>query len=608
MPDDAPPPPATPPPSGLRPQPPDGPRPAPADTPQTAPSPSDPRPTPPPSDVPAQWLLGQLLEGTAAGVAVLDTDLRYTYVNAALARMNGLSAAAHLGRTLPEVIPDVHSDDDVLRQVLADGKPREMVSSGQTRADSPHRLRYWQGSYHRLTDPDGRAHGVCGVILEVSADREILLQLEQARERLLLLDAAAARIGSTLEMDRTCQELADLLVEVIADTATVEVLAMGGGEGHRPPPDGTVRLRRAAMASKPALREQVRIFGTPGEYVDYQPGSAIPRCLESGHPVVLNLLPDEQISRTAPNAERVAAYRAAGIHSALVVPLSARGSRLGTVTMVRAGGSPAFGDEDTAIGRALADRAAISLDNARRYSREHGIAVELQRALLATPGNPQPDVDVATRYLPAGATDLVGGDWFDTLALPGGLTLLAMGDVMGHGVGAAVDMSHYRAMLRVVAGDGEPPDRILHRMDGLLAAARAERPATCLLGLADSARGGCWFASAGHLPPAVISAEGRVRLLDVPPGPPLGADLGGVYRTVYVPWQPGETLLLYTDGLVERRTEDIDASLSRLAGLVLPRPDGPLDATLARILRSLVPSATEDDVALLAARARTPLP
>ena len=142
-------------------------------------------------------------------------------------------------------------------------------------------------------------------------------------------------------------------------------------------------------------------------------------------------------------------------------------------------------------------------------------------------------------------------------------------------------------------------------MDALLSAGGSERPATCLLGLADPVSGAAWFASAGHLPPAVISPAGRVRLVEVPPGPPLGADLGGPYETVYVPWQPGHTLLLYTDGLVERRAEDIDASLARLAGLSLPHAAaGPLDALLTRIVHRVAPGTAEaeDDVALLAAR------
>ncbi|MFI0895082.1 SpoIIE family protein phosphatase [Streptomyces sp. NPDC020983] len=546
-----------------------------------------------------------LVEGTAAGVAVLDTDLRFVHVNPAMARLNGVPADAHLGRTLSEVVPGVDAGLGTMREVLEDGRTRELVLSGQTRAESPHRLRVWRGSCHRLEDPQGRVHGLGVVLLEVSDDREAHAELERTRERLQLMDTAAVRIGRTLEVDRTCQELCDLLVEVIADVATVELLAMTGSDGRRPPATGTLRLRRAALASVPGLREAVQQFGVPGEHVEYQPGSAVPRCLGTGRPLAYNVPGDAEMGRSAPDTGRVSAYRAAGIHSALVVPLAARGEQLGTVTLVRAGSSPGFAEEDVAVAVALADRAAISMDNARRYSREHGIAVELQRALLATPGGgSQPQLDVATRYLPSGASDLVGGDWYDTFALPGGVTLLAMGDVMGHGVEAAVEMSHYRSLLRVVAGDGDPPDVMLRRMDALLTAAGTERPATCLLALADPAHGRCRFANAGHLPPALVDPRGRVRLLEVPPGPPLGADLGGTYEGVHMRWPAGDTLLLYTDGLVERRGEDIDTSLARLAGMVLPHAAGPLDTLLARVVHHLAPQAAEDDVAVLAARAR----
>jgi PAS domain S-box-containing protein len=329
--------------------------------------PMDPAPKGPGAGPPfGGWLWKSLLRGTQAGIAILDTELRFRYVNPAMAQINGLPGEEHTGRTLAEVVPRVELSEEMLLAVLADGVPREIISSGQTRADSPHSRRYWQGSYHRLTDPDGQVVGIGAVVLEVSADREIQRELERARERLLLLDAAAVRIGSTLEMERTCQELADLLVEVLADAAGVDVLASGRGEGPGAPPPGTLRLRRAALAGRPELWAHAGAFGKPGDFIDYEAGSSVPRCLETGLPVVLNFVPDEEISRAAPNAERVEAYRAADIHSGLIVPLSARGEAVGTVTLVRAGASAAFDDEDVAVAGVLADRAAISLDNARR--------------------------------------------------------------------------------------------------------------------------------------------------------------------------------------------------------------------------------------------------
>jgi len=550
---------------------------------------------------PLRAVLRQMLDGTTAGVAVLDPELRYLYVNPTLARMNGLPPARHVGRTIAEVVPGVDAREDVLRQVLADGIPREVVSSGHTRADSDRELRYWHGAYHRLVDGD-RVTGVVGILLEVTDAREQQRDLERAQARLAVLDHAATRIGTTLDMDTTCAELAAFLVPGLADIATVEVIPADLGVQRRPPPHGVVRLRRAAMHTVARLAEHARLLGAPGEYVDYQPGSAIPLCLASGRPVVENRLADPALERSAPNPERLAAYRAAGIHSALLLPLSARGEPLGTLSMVRAGDSPAFTEEDVVAAQDLAGRAAISLDNARRYTREHHIALELQRALLAGPSRPNPGLEVATRYLPSGTSALVGGDWFDCVPLSPDRTLLVIGDVMGHGVAAAVDMSHYSAMLRALASEGLPPHVVLERMDSLTARLSGERPATCLLAVVDTRRGLTTYASAGHLPPAVLDARNRARLLDIPAGPPLGTGLGG-YSSHATRCVPGHTLLLYTDGLVERRGEDIDRSLRRLAELRLPE-SASLDGVLDQVLDELVASGvdTEDDVAVLAAR------
>nr|WP_134006331.1 SpoIIE family protein phosphatase [Streptomyces sp. 846.5] len=546
-----------------------------------------------------------MLDGTTAGVGVLDRELRYAYVNPTLARMNGVPPEEHLGRTIGEVVPGIDAREDVLWLVLGDGIPREVTSSGHTRAGSDRERRYWHGAYHRIED-DGQVLGIIGIVLEVTDAREQQHALEEARARLAMLDRAATVIGTTLDMDTTCEELATFLVPTLADIATVEVIPVDGITELRPPPPGVLRLRRAAMAALPRLRERSRMFEAPGQYVDYQPGSAIPRCLETGQPIVENLPSDEALSRSAPDPQRVARYREAGIHSAMVIPLSARGAPVGTLTMVRAGGSPAFTDQDIVTAQDLAGRAAISLDNARRYTREHHIALQLQRALLSGPSHPHPGLEIATRYLPSGTSALVGGDWFDSVRLSDERTLLVIGDVMGHGVAAAVDMSHYSATLRVVADEGLPPHEILARMDALMARVSGERPATCLLALVDARHGICTYSSAGHLPPAVVDHHNRLQLLDVPTGPPLGTGQGG-YASFTRPCVGGDTLLLYTDGLVERRGEDIDRSLQRLTEIQLP-PDPPLDRLLDDLLEQLMRYGTdaEDDVAVLAARCTLP--
>ncbi|BAJ28207.1 MULTISPECIES: SpoIIE family protein phosphatase [Kitasatospora] len=542
--------------------------------------------------------LRQVLDGTAAGVAILDTGLRYRYVNPALAGMNGVPAALHLGRTIAELLPDVDAREDVLRAVLADGRSRETTSSGHTRAAAPPHRRFWHGAYHRIDAEDGRPLGLVGIVLEVTASRRQQHELEQARARLALLDAAATQVGTTLDVDTTCGELAAFLVAHLADAATVELLPHPDSGHARPRPGGGRRLRRAALAADPALLPGVRRLGDRGEHVDYQPGSAIPRCLDSGRPVIENLLDDTELARSAPNAARVALYRELGIHSAVIVPLTARGQRIGTVTLMRAGTSPGFTGDDAVAAQDLAGRTAITLDNAGRYSREHAVAVDLQRAMLAEPGHPHPDVDVAFRYRPAGTGSLVGGDWYETVALPDGRTVLAIGDVMGHGIEAAAHMSHYQAMLRAMALLEPTADRLLTRMDGLACEVHDYRPSTCLVVYAEPARGRYALASAGHLPPAVVRPDGALTLLPVEPGPPLGTGLNGYVPTTAV-LPPGHTLLLYTDGLVERRDEDIDRSLARLTALRLPAGATParlLDAVLAH-----APAPAEDDIALLAA-------
>ncbi|MFD8599554.1 SpoIIE family protein phosphatase [Kitasatospora sp. NPDC059646] len=548
--------------------------------------------------------LRRVLDGTPAGVAVLDTRLRYRYVNPALAAMNGVPAEQHLGRTIAELLPGIDPREDVLRAVLADGQPREITSSGRTRAGSPEGHRYWYGAYHRL-ETAGRPVGLVGIVLEVTAAHRQQRELEQARARLALLDTAATRLGTTLDVDTTCGELAAFLVDHLADAATVELLPHPDSRHARTLPDGGRRLLRTAIAAKPALLEQVRQVGERGEHVDYRPDSAVLRCLAEGRPVIENLLTEADLRRSAPNPERIADYRAVGIHSAMVVPLTARGHRIGTVTLLRTDPSPGFDQDDAVAAQDLAVRAAIHLDNASRFSREHAVAVDLQRAMLAEPGSPHPDITVAFRYRPAGTSALIGGDWYETVALPDGRTVLAIGDVMGHGIEAAAHMSHYQAMLRAMALLEPNADRLLARMDGLAGDVHDYRPSTCLAVYAEPARGRYCFASAGHLPPAVVRPDGDVALLPVEPGPPLGTGQNGYAPSIAV-LPPDHTLLLFTDGLVERRDEDIDRSLRRLTARRLPAGAGPerlLDALLAG-----APDPAEDDIALLAAAPARPGP
>ncbi|MGW3726572.1 SpoIIE family protein phosphatase [Streptomyces sp. NPDC000851] len=543
-------------------------------------------------------LLRRIIEETLAPVVMLDERLRYLYVNPAWVRVSGVPAAAYLGRPLGEVLPDVSWPDDVLLKVLEDGQPREATFTGTTRVPSHLGRRLWRGVFHRLKTRD-RGLAVCGIGVEVSNLGRYLDDLENAHQRLALLDLAATRIGTTLDIETTCTELADFLAPSMADVAAVGIVE---DEFCGTPAPGMLRLRKTALSAPQELRWHLRHLGGPDEYLDLPRTAVTRRCMDTGRPWLGNLATDELIEKVTVDPERVRIFRAAGVHSVLVVPLPTAGRCVGVVILGRAGASAPFSEDDVVTAQGLAGRAAVAIDSARRYTREHTMALELQRALLSEPGSPHAGVEVATRYLPSGRSALVGGDWYDSLALPGGRTLLVMGDVMGHGFQAAVTMSQYRSLLRTVAASDMPVDDILGEVDRRVAHIGLDRVATCLLVLMDPQAGICTAASAGHLPPLAVHPGGTSEMLWLPAGPPLGAELGD-YESVTVPTEPGTVLLLYTDGLVEQRGTDIDTRLRALTELQLPT-ESPLEAMLDALLARLAHGAHEDDVALLAARQR----
>ncbi|MFD5325970.1 SpoIIE family protein phosphatase [Streptomyces sp. NPDC127092] len=555
-----------------------------------------------------QWLLPegaglaarQLVEGTMAPIVVLDAQLRHLYVNPAWVRASGVPATAFLGRTLGEVLPDLHSPDDVLFEVLADGQPREATISGTTEVASPLGQRLWRAVYHRMELPEGGVC-LCGIGVEISSLRRYLDDLETAHRRLALLDAAAARVGTTLDIDTTCQELVDFLAPSLADLAAVGIVEEEF-TGAPPPPPGFLRLRKVRGSAPPGWEWVLHQLGGPGPYIDVPRGVATRHCLDFGRPWLGNLASDELFQKVTVDPERARIFRAAGVHSLLITPLLTAGRPVGVVLLGRAGASQPFDDNDLVTLQALAGRAAVSIDSARRYSYEHTMALELQRALLSEPRAPHPAVEVAARYLPSGRSVLVGGDWYDSIPLPDSRTLLVMGDVMGHGFQAAVAMSQYRSLLRTIAASGAAVDKILDEFDRQVAHLGLDRLATCLLALVDPAAGTCTTASAGHLPPAAARPDGSVDVLWLPAGPPIGTGLGS-HEALTLRLDRGTTLLLYTDGLVERRGADIDTSVQALETVRLPA-DRPLDDMLDTLLAHLANGAYEDDVAVLAARLR----
>jgi GAF domain-containing protein/anti-sigma regulatory factor (Ser/Thr protein kinase) len=294
--------------------------------------------------------------------------------------------------------------------------------------------------------------------------------------------------------------------------------------------------------------------------------------------------------------------RAQGIVSLVGVPLVVEDRLLG---VLHAGTREprVFSGDDVALLELAAERLAVALDHSRLYEREHAVAATLQRSLLPDQLPDVPGTTIATRYVPAVSEVQVGGDWYDVIPLAAGRVGLAMGDVVSRGVRAASVMGQLRNALRAYALDGHPPGKVLERLHGMLRTLERREMATLAYMVLDPIALSYTLASAGHPPPLVVSDEGRVCLIEEGRGPPLGAVSESVYGETSGVVAPGATILLYTDGLVERRDMWLDEGMERLvveAGAVTGAAP---EALLERLLGALVPEGgAQDDVAALAVR------
>lgn len=433
-----------------------------------------------------------------------------------------------------------------------------------------------------------------------------------ARQRLALLNEAGARIGTTLDVERTAQELADLAVPRFADFVSVDLLdsVTHGEEPVLDPVEVGAALRRVAhQSSLKGVPDAVTGLGT------VRPAfPLLARCLATGRPVLSEMGDPGFLRWLTQDDVRRARVRAYGFHSVIATPLQARGVTLGVAVFARRNSSDRFEQDDLILAEELAGRAAVAVDNARRYTRERATALTLQRSLLSRVPSKQAAVEVAVRYLPADTGAGVGGDWFDVVPLSATRVALVVGDVVGHGIHASAAMGRLRTAVRTLADVDLPPDELLTHLDDLVIhltsddggvpAAETEDGeigATCLYAVYDPVSRICTLASAGHPPPAVLLPDGTVSLIQLTPGPPLG--IGGLpFEATEVELPEGSLLALYTDGLIEAG-HDVGAGLDRLCK-VLATPDPSLEATCDAVLAALLPGSPADDAALLLARTR----
>jgi serine phosphatase RsbU (regulator of sigma subunit)/PAS domain-containing protein/anti-sigma regulatory factor (Ser/Thr protein kinase) len=451
----------------------------------------------------------------------------------------------------------------------------------------------------RLTDRNGGPPGTVATLRDTTELRQLTGRADEARGRLNLLHEASRSIGTTLDVTRTAEELTRMAVPAFADFVTVD-LAEGVLLGDEPMGAIGMQVRRVAADR---VRESSPLFPV-GRSFAYKQGSPQAWSLRTGR---ARLEPGLRASTSwrPPDDDLTERILGFGIHSLITVPLRARGVTLGIANFWRSEKPEPFEEDDRALAEELGAHAALCIDNARRYTREHTMAVSLQHSLLPRAVPEHSALEFAYRYLPAQAG--VGGDWFDVIPLPGARVALVVGDVVGHGLHAAATMGRLRTATHNFSALDMPPDELLGHLDELVSRIDQESPdadpiigATCVYAVYDPVTRRCTLARAGHPLPALVRPDGTVEYLDLPPGLPLGLGLLP-FETRELVLEEGSRLVLYTDGLVEERGRDIDVGLDRLRA-VLAEGERTPEETCLTVLDALLPAQQKDDIALLVAR------
>ncbi|MFB7662755.1 SpoIIE family protein phosphatase [Kitasatospora sp. NPDC056138] len=428
-----------------------------------------------------------------------------------------------------------------------------------------------------------------------------VLTSSQAGEQLALLSDVGSSVGTTLDLDTTARELCQVLVPRVADFACVDLLdgLISDSELPENRPDDRTMLRRVARAFNASSGRWEHVLDE-GSLLAMPRSTPPGLALQENQPVLVPVInPDVAVDYAAslggPDLVPVVVGR-----SMLVLPLSARGTVLGILKLLRLPDRAAFDKSDAATLRELAARAALSLDNARLHRAEAKVATTLQRSMIPTRPPKIPGVQIAHRYMPGDRRAEVGGDWFDAIQLPGSRVALVVGDVMGHGLHSAAAMGRFRTAMQTLAALDLPPGQLLRHLDNLAQKLGDDHLATCLYAVYDPINRTCELASAGHVPPVLVHPDGRGELLEIPAGAPIG--VGGVpFVAKKIDVSDGSMLVLCTDGLVEVRGGDIGAGLAALCGNLIDPKQTPEEACDV-VLDRLHSEDRQDDIALLVAR------
>lgn len=555
-----------------------------------------------------------VLAADAGAMRHTDDRVAVERIAPAFALHTDFPGAEELARRLPEILPSMSVDEGarVVAQILELGYPVMEFSQNDRVPVTPdwgvprragRKARRERAAGAAAAGPPLPRDALDALDTYGAEDEGEDLEYVAVRERLEFLNEVSGRIGTSLDLARTVLEVSRAVVPRFTDVAGTylreQVVA---GEGFPDGvPDTTTMWHRVALEHT----------DEPGRWDDVVPvGEAMPfpahtpffQCMTTGEPVLVPRISERMGHMIAAQFEKRDIRPLITHRSMLVVPLKARNVVLGFMVLLRHPERVEFNDMDRVTGAELAARAGLVLDNARMYTYQESVAETLQDSMLPQIAPRMAGCDIATRYLPGTLLGRVGGDWFDSVKLPGSRTALVVGDVMGHGLNSAAMMGQLRTAVQTMAALDLPPAQLLRNLDDLAQRLGEHYLATCLYAIYDPIAGELHIANAGHIPPVLVrAANGHSDLLDLPTGAPIG--VGGVpFETVRVPVATGDRLVMCTDGLVEVRGEDIGVGLATLCESAA-HPAASMDDACDTIIRALnTRGGRKDDVALLMAR------
>lgn len=543
-------------------------------------------------------LLEAVLAAAPVGIAVLDPQLCFTRANDALAAMTGMAVADHRGQLFDEVMtmpPEVTAD---LRRVLTTGRSlasREVSGAAAARPDD---LRHFVVNCYPVLEREGTVAGVGVTLIEITdrkraeAERIVLLErAEQAQHRLALLATASSVLTSTMDVGSMLERLARVLAPSAADFCIIELIDQSGA------------LENLAVAHQDAMVADELRATIVKQPFDLTRRGPIADVVASGRArLFTGSALGEALVATSRHSGQTRINQSLGLTGAILAPIEARGAVLGVLGLAVSAGRT-FSDDDVDLAVELAHRAALALGNAKAYEQERHVAETLQRALLPSTLPPFAGVDVAVRYLTAADGVDVGGDWYDVIPLTDSCVGLVIGDVVGHDVRAASAMGQVRNALRAFVIDGSlDPMEAMARTDRLMDRLGLTLATGVLMVVDVQARTLSW-ANAGHPSPLLVRGA-RVRHLDDGRRLLLGGGWPSDTHPGHIDYVAGDTIVLYTDGLIERRGESLTDGLERLVHAAHSGLRGTVDELGDHLLAQMVPrdDQRDDDVALLVAR------